>query len=852
MFVPSIYKIFVDPIMKISGLFITVLFLLENVFISLVVAQTGIITGRITDSKTREPLIGATLIINELANVGAVSDTVGSFYIKVPAGSYSLKASMIGYTPVVKTDVIVRTESEVKLIIQLSETTISVDEVTVKADYFDKSVLENNLSTIILGAEEVKRSPGSSLDVQRILQGMAGVSFSTDRTNELIVRGGSSDENLVIMDDMEIHSINHFPDEYSSGGAINMINIALVQDIQFSTGGFISKYGDKLSSVMNISTREGTRNNSLDGNVNLSMAGAGVILEGSLNKGRGSWLISMRNSFMDLIKNAIGKSSVPKYYDMQYKLVYDLSSKHTLSSSGIYGRDRIFEEDESDDTKLSLAGKTDSVSQFNEDIKQYQYAAGITLKSIWKNNFYSVFTISCNNYHYDVNETEQFVSLQYNAGGNVFQSNILKDKVVYDDKHDNGEGVFKGEFVWNINKSQELNFGASFKTIRYKQNIFFGGDSSRYDTALNGWNTPDDIYVADQSSNLEFDIKFFNNLKNYLFINDKIKFLGDRLILNLGLRYDYFSYSSKGNLSPRISASFSLIPEFTSINFAYGDYYQAHSFPIYSDRYKSEVNKHLKNTHSRHFVLGVEQILSDGLRLTLEGYHKKYSDIPVSEEFIHSDDRTFRSEKYMNVGEKYSYGLDLFVQQKLVKDFFGTFAYSWMQSKFEDPRIGKEGNEYASEFEYPHVFTLILGKRFSDLRNELDKMPFYLKYPSYILPFSNDMEISLRWRYANGRIYTPKIFVTTEQYYEGGTRWSKGSWITVDEINSKRYPDYHRLDIAFNSRYNFTSWSLSIYLSIQNIYNRKNVAKHRYNPDGIQENVHQFSLFPVAGIEIQF
>ncbi len=838
--------------MKISGLFITLLFLLQNLFIPLVFAQTGIITGRITDSKTQEPLMGVTLIINELVNVGVASDIDGRFYIKVPVGSYSLKASMMGYVPVVKTDVIVRTESEVKVMIPLSETTISVDEVIVKADYFDKSLMENDLSTIILDAEEVRRSPGSSLDVQRILQGMAGVSFSTDRTNELIVRGGSSDENLVILDDMEIHSINHFPDEYNSGGAINMINVALLQDIQFSTGGFISKYGDKLSSVMNISTREGTRNNSLDGNVNLSMAGIGAILEGSINNGRGSWLISARNSFMDLIKNAIGKSAVPKSYDMQYKLVYDLSSKHTLSSSGIYGRDKIFEEDESDDTKLSLAGKTDSVSQFNEDIKQYQYAAGITLKSIWKNNFYSIFTIYCNNYHYDVNETEQFVSLQYDAGGNVFQSNILKDKAVYDDIHDNGEGVFKGEFVWNINKSQELNLGASFKTIRYKQNIFFGGDSSRYDSALNGWNTPDDIYVADQSSNFEYDIKFFNNLKSYLFINDKIKFFDDRLILNLGLRYDYFSYSSQGNLSPRISASYSLIPEFTNINFSYGDYYQAHSFPIYNDRYKSEVNKHLKNTHARHFVVGFEQILSDGLRLTLEGYHKKYSDIPVSEEFIHSADRTFRSEKYLNIGKKYSYGIDLFIQQKLVKDFFGTLAYSRMWSKNHDPRTGKEGEEYSSDYEYPHVLTLICGKRFTSLRDKLNKMPFYIKYPSYILPFSNDMEISVRWRYASGRNYTPKIFITTEQYYEGGTRWSKGNWITVDEINSKRYPDYHRLDIAFSSRYNFTNWSLSIYLSIQNIYNRKNVAKYRYNPDGTQESVHQFSLFPVAGIEVKF
>ena len=114
------------------------------------------------------------------------------------------------------------------------------------------------------------------------------------------------------------------------------------------------------------------------------------------------------------------------------------------------------------------------------------------------------------------------------------------------------------------------------------------------------------------------------------------------------------------------------------------------------------------------------------------------------------------------------------------------------------------------------------------------------------------MEISIRWRYASGRVYTPKIFVTNEQYYESGIRWSKGNWVSADEINSKRYPDYHRFDIAFNSRYNFADWSLSIFLSIENIYNRKNVARYRYNSDGTREDVYQFSLFPVAGMEIQF
>jgi outer membrane receptor protein involved in Fe transport len=838
--------------MKITKLFITVFSLLLNLFFSAAVAQTGAISGRITDSKTHEALIGVNIIINELVNIGTASDIDGRFIIKVPVGSYSLKVSLMGYIPLIKTDIVVRTGREINVNMQLSETTIDVNEVIVKADYFDKSKMENDLSTVSLGAEEVRRSPGSSLDVQRILQGMAGVSFSSDRTNELIVRGGSPDENLVILDNMEIHSINHFPNQENSSGAINMLNVALLQDIQFSTGGFISKYGDKLSSVMNITSREGTRNKSFNGNFNFSMAGVGTILEGRINEGNGSWLVSARNSFLSLVKDAIGLTSVPKYQDIQFRLAYDLSSKHKLSCSGIYGRDEVFNEGESDETNLSLASRIDSVSLFDENIKQYQFAAGITLRSVWENNFYSLFTIYGNNYHYDVDETERFVCRKYDAGGNVFQSTMLNEKTAYDDIHDNGEIAFKGEFVWNIGKTQELNFGASFKTIRFKQSIFTSGDSSRYDTSFNGWNTQDDIYVGEQSSRLEYDLDLFKNLKSYLFVNDKIKLFNDRFILNLGLRYDYSSYSSQGNLSPRISASYSIIPGLTNINFSYGEYYQTHSFSVYSDRYKSEVNRNLRNTFARHFVLGIEQILDDGLKLTIEGYHKKYSGIPVTEEFIHFYDRTFRSEKYLNVGEKYCFGFDLLIQKKLVGNFFGTVAYSRMWSKYDDPRIGMEGKEYSSDYEFPHVLTLILGRRFVNLRDGLDKMPFYVKYPTYLFPFSNDMEISVRWRYASGKVYTPKVFVTNEQYYEGEVRWSKGNWISAEGINSERYPDYHRLDIAFNSRYNFSSWSLSIFLSIENIYNRKNIARYRHNSDGTRETVYQFALFPVAGLEIQF
>jgi hypothetical protein len=113
------------------------------------------------------------------------------------------------------------------------------------------------------------------------------------------------------------------------------------------------------------------------------------------------------------------------------------------------------------------------------------------------------------------------------------------------------------------------------------------------------------------------------------------------------------------------------------------------------------------------------------------------------------------------------------------------------------------------------------------------------------------MEISARWRYASGRVYTPRTFVTTEQFYEGDSRWSKGNWIGNEQRNSERYPAYHRLDISLSSRYNFSNWSLSVYFSLENVYNRENVSSYSYNSDGTIDVSSQYSFMPVIGVEIE-
>lgn len=684
------------------------------------------------------------------------------------------------------------------------------------------------------------------MDYQRILQAMPGVSFSTDQSNELLVRGGAPDENLTVFDHMEVQSTNHYPNEYNSGGPINMVNVDLIQDVDFSTGGFISKYGDKSSSVIDITTREGSRDKLLTGNANLTMAGYGTVLEGRINGGRGSWIVSARNSSLDLIAGAVGLTAAPEYYDVQSKVVYDLSNVHKLSFSGIYGNDRIDIVGEPQVTNFALAGRSDSVDIYNVNVRQYQYAAGMSLSSKWSDKFVSIITFSRNDYNNNNLVTSDFTQRNYDGDGKVASTDILNSRKIYGDNNDEGETALNAEFILNANRTNELDFGGAMKFINFR-----AVESADADTAKYTFGNLDTTVVL-PTANVNYNFRFPEYYKSYAYSNDKVSVVDERLVFNIGLRYDYFSYSGHGTVSPRFSASYSIAPNLTTLNMAVGKYYQTPPLPDFGDRYQSGINRYLSSSLADHYVIGIEHILAEGLKLDLEGYYKKYSGLPISEEFINFDDQTNRSQQIVNAGREDVYGIDLLLQQKLVKDIYGTLSFSRMFSEYHDPRIGMEGQTFPSWYDTPYLFTIIIGKRFANLRSDMDTMPFYIKYPSYVLPFSNDMEMSARWRYASGMPYTPEVYTISEQHREGGTTWTAGSWEESPDINSARYPAYHRLDLELSSRFNFRTWDLVILFSIQNIYNRKNIAYYQYNSDGTIENVYQFSLLPVIGIEAEF
>ncbi len=326
---------------------IILLFMLCAVLRSPAQQYRGDIAGSVVDGKTGEALLSVNVQIVEAPTFGTTSDALGHFVIKgVPVGTYSVRATIIGYEGSILTNVVISTGRSTKITFKLFEQAVELGGVTVQANYFSRNNEVSPLSMNSYDRAEVKRQPGSAMDVQRVIQNLPGVASSTDNINELIVRGGAPFENLTVMEHMEIPSINHYPNQFNSAGPINMVNIDLVEDVQFSSGGFGAQYGDKSSSVMDIAVREGDRNKAFASNTGFNMAGIGTLMEGRLADGKGSWILSARQSLLEFVDKVVGISAIsltaiPKYWDTQAKVVYDLSSTQKLTLNGLFGDSRI-------------------------------------------------------------------------------------------------------------------------------------------------------------------------------------------------------------------------------------------------------------------------------------------------------------------------------------------------------------------------------------------------------------------------------------------------------------------------------------------------------------------------------
>ena len=300
--------------------------------------RPGAIGGVVISALSQRPLPGATLSV-EAGGPATTADGEGRFLLTAVAeGTHRLLVTHRGFLPALVTGVVVAPGRETPLEVRLQDEVRIQENVSVSPSAFEKP-LELTNSATLMSYEEVRRAPGALADIGRMVQAMPGLGARDDQRNDIVARGGSPSENLTLVDGVEVPNLSHFGGQGASGGPITMLNSQLISDARFLAGGFPSEYGNRLSSVLEVNLREGSRRKT-QFEVDLGMAGAGVVLEGPLGS-KGSWLFSGRRSYIDLIADAYGLTSIPQYANYQAKASYETGTRGRLALVSLGGWDSI-------------------------------------------------------------------------------------------------------------------------------------------------------------------------------------------------------------------------------------------------------------------------------------------------------------------------------------------------------------------------------------------------------------------------------------------------------------------------------------------------------------------------------
>ncbi|MDP2207563.1 MAG: TonB-dependent receptor [Bacteroidota bacterium] len=728
--------------------------------------KAGSISGEVRDAVTKQPLPSANVAVVGTKS-GASTNEKGYFVIKnIPIGVYQLKVSFIGYNNFINDDIQVVLNRNTNTQVELIPSQVEVDEVVVTGGYFQKSV-ENTVSYRTLSSQEIRRSPGSAEDIFRVMQSLPGVATAGGKSAQLIVRGGSPDENLTLLDNIEIYNPIHFARTGESMGIISIVNPSLLKDVNFMTGGFPAKYGDKMSSVFDMNMIDGNKEmHNID--VNANVAGFGVMVDGPVMD-NGTMVFSARRGLFDLLTSVLNRPAAPSYYDAVGKITYDLDAKNRLSLVGFYYLDQIEREGT---VRMKSSTDTGKYNYLTRD--DYGSALGVNWRYLLSPAAYSLTTLSFSG-----------------NGWNTLRGTETERDLIGEDILENSY-TLKNEITYQINPKIDIKGGAQMRFIESKHNTWKPADTTRLGQIIS-------------ASSISFLPEVSN--KPSVFLQSTWS-PWVQLSLTTGARYDYFSFTKEATFSPRVSASYHLT-EKTAFNMAYGKFYQTPaSYQIALD----PINQQLRSSNATHYILGVEQLLRDDIRATVEVYHKDLSNVIVEND---------TTDILYNTGSGYARGIEFSLQKKFTDGFVGTASYSYSESKRRD---ANGLAEYYFEFDRPHILNLIAG-----------------------IELGEGWQLGAKFQYSSGNPYTPVV----------GIAEKNGTFYVVDgAYNSARLPDYHKLDVRVDKKFVFNAWTLTAYLDLWNVYNRENILDYSYKvgSNGIITETPRldFGILPIIGLTAQF
>jgi hypothetical protein len=649
------------------------------------------IYGKVIDKLTKQPLPGANVLVLN-TNYGASTNADGKFEIdNLPSGEYQLRASIIGYRSITKTDVMVMSGFSREIIFELEEEAIELEDVIVKSDYFETSRIDL-ISTRGFSNEEVRRSPGSFEDVIRALSVLPGVAQADAGRNDLIVRGGAPSENLYLLDGFQVPNINHFGTQGATGGPLSYINLDFVSRTKFSTGGFSVNNGDKLSSTLAIDLRSG-RQDRLGGKATISASQFGLNVEGPISKSS-QFIFSARRSYLDFIFKAADFSFVPEYWDILGKVDFDIDERNSLSILLITAIDNISYFNDTEDQRYDNSRIIGS--------EQLQYLVGLKYRHLIDNGFINL-SLSRNFIDFNTQQSDSLLIPIY----------LNKSKEI--------ENTFKAELTYKLSNKADITFGGDAKLIGFQADILLPSYTTTFGDSL--------PKTALDKTNTYYKGAAYLNYNMVLF---------ERLISNLGVRGDYFNaLEDKFYFSPRLSLSY-LLTDISRINFSTGIYYQS---PSYLWLVGDMINAQLKNMRVNQYILGFDHYLNADALIKVESFYKEYSQYPVSiirsyltmantgAGFGDENYESFGLEPLVSEGRGKAKGVEVSLQKKLSDSpYYGIASLTYSVADYS----ALDNIKRTGTYDQTWIISLSGGYK-----------------------FNNEWEGSLKFRYSTGQPYAP-------------------------------------------------------------------------------------------------
>lgn len=715
------------------------------------------IKGVVIDKSTRQPLEFVNVLVVGLG-IGASTDANGNFLItQVPPGIYRLQASFLGY----KTEL--TPEYRVNHVtpyvqIELEEENASLNEVVVTASPFQK-VPESPVSLRVIGLQEIEKAPGANRDISKVVQNYPGVAFSPiGYRNDLIVRGGGPSENRFYLDGVEIPNINHFSTQGASGGPVGLIDADLIRSVKFYSGAFPADKGNALSSVLDFSLRDGDmERNSLK--ATLGASEVSLSSNGHIGN-KTSYLVSVRQSYLQALFKILGLPFLPAYTDASFKIKTRFDSHNELTLLGLGGIDRM-------KLNLGIEGEdAEYMLSYLPEINQETYTVGGVYRHYSQRHVQSIVLsqsyLNNRNVKYRDNDESSEENLTLRLGSIEQETKLRMENT-------------SSWSVWKVKAGFDLNYS------RYKSNEYrkvFANALREYDyhTDLSLWRwgmfASVDYAAPDKSFTASMGVRTDGN--NY---SDKMKELWRQL-------------------SPRLSVSYRLVEGLT-LSGHVGLYYQLPSYTALG--FKGEegeyVNRHLDYISVSQESLGLSWTPNENMELSVEGFYKLYGHMPfsLSDQIPLSckgnDYGTIGNEALSSEAKGRSYGVELMFKWLLAQKLNLSSSLTIFKSEFKD---GKQGSYVPSAWDNRFILNM-----------------------SGTYNFPKHWSLGAKVSCIGGSPYTP-YDVEKSSLVEAWNVQGR-AYYDYSRYNQERLPVFGQLDVRVDKTFYLKKCMLGFYLDIQNI-----------------------------------